>query len=220
MEMEQTIHNLKEIAGVFGVCIYERDRGLLINKMPPFFVESSLVSLGTMLTNITARVVEKMPTAAEMILHYDEVTLVVRTLGDKTVLVVGEPHMNARMVSYSLNLLNKSNFSAPPIAVTTAAASFAPVNSDVASPVAVVDVAVMQPYAGELKHFLTKEVGPMADIIFDDAVDRWSSGGDGSFESFFAALAEEVDDLQQFDHFCQAADGVIVGMKKDEVGRG
>ncbi len=207
--MEQKLDKLKEISGVFGACVYDSGQRLLINQLPPFFPVESLASLGALLTNITTRVAEKIPKGREMILYYDEVILIIRMVGGMTVLVVGEPHMNVRMVCYSLGLLSKAAVTPPLVAAANVQAaepaSADPAPSEIApEPTAGVsaDIAYVEPFVPELKALLAKAVGPMADIIFDDAVERWQRQGDNSFERFLEFLAIEIGNDDQYERYC------------------
>ena len=99
--MDQAIDTLKKLPGVLGVCVYDAEQKVMINRMPPFLSDEALAGLGEQLREVLALAREKLSQASEMTLHYDEISLFVHTFADKSILVFGEPYMNGRMVSYS-----------------------------------------------------------------------------------------------------------------------
>ncbi|PLX96461.1 MAG: hypothetical protein C0622_14795 [Desulfuromonas sp.] len=215
--MDQAITTLKELPGVFGVCIYDAGNNLVVNQMPPFFPSATLTGLGAMLTDLISLTRQKLSKASDITLHFDEISLIARFLTDKTVLVIGEPHMNERMVSYSLNMLGKPQ----QVSVTetiqpapSATAPAAPVEPPAISSAS--DNSIIEPYITELKNALTKAVGPMADIIFDDALDLWQQAGATDFAAFLTTLQEEVSNEDQFDRFLEAAATEISEIKARE----
>jgi len=191
--MDKAIATLKELPGVFGVCVYDADQRLIVNRMPPFFPAETLASLGALLADISSLAREKLSRASDLTLHYDEVSLIVRTLTDKTILVLGEPHMNERLVSYSLNLLGKPKTAVEPKGAEIAASKPATQPTTTANFISV--------YVADLKLALAKIVGPMADIIFDDAMEQWHQQGETPFGNLLLILREEINDQGQFERY-------------------
>ncbi|EAT15470.1 hypothetical protein HTZ97_14855 [Desulfuromonas acetoxidans] len=207
--MEQAIVTLKKLPGVLGVCVYDADLKVMINRMPPFLSEEVLLGLGVQLDEVMSLAREKLSDASEMTLHYDEVALFVHTFADQSILVFGEPSMNGRMVSYSLNMLSKPKI----------------IEDGGSDKVAPPEVAPPQPtdFSGEipeLKQRLAKIIGPMAEIIFDDALDAWKRAGEGSFDSLLEMLRHEIDDAQKYERYLALCAETVERIRQMEQPRG
>lgn len=204
--MEQAIATLKELPGVFGVCVYNAEQKLIINHMPSFFPAATLDKLGKLITDIIALAREKLTNASDMTLHYDEVSLIVRALADKTILVIGEPHMNERMVSYSINILGKPK--------TTEDIEKNPAPAPTATPAT--PAAFFINYIPELKQGLAKIVGPMADIIFDDAMNAWQQENNAPFQQLLLILREDINNAQQYERYLELCAQTIAEIRERE----
>nr|WP_320116730.1 hypothetical protein [uncultured Desulfuromonas sp.] len=190
--MDQAIDTLKKLPGVLGVCVYDAEQKVMINRMPPFLSDEALAGLGEQLREVLALVREKLSQASEMTLHYDEISLFVHTFADKSILVFGEPYMNGRMVSYSLNMLSKPK-----------TAEYDGQNEVAATEKITPQGVDFSGYIPDLKQRLAKVIGPMADIIFDDALSAWQRGGDASFNSLLKILREEIDDADKYERYLE-----------------
>jgi hypothetical protein len=202
--VEQAIATLKELPGVFGVCVYDAEQNLILNNMPPSLTKELLEGLGMQIQEIISQAREKLPQLSNLTLHYDEISLIVRPHTHKTIVVIGEPKMNERMVGFSLNLLVKPK----------------PLESKNRNPVsapekipASIDVSAHIP---ELKQALAKIVGPMADIIFDDAMSKWQQSGGTSFKNLLEILHTELGDTQQYERYLELCSGTIAEIKQLE----
>ncbi len=190
--MDQAIDTLKKLPGVLGVCVYDAEQKVMINRMPPFLSDEALAGLGEQLREVLALAREKLSQASEMTLHYDEISLFVHTFADKSILVFGEPYMNGRMVSYSLNMLSKPK-----------TAEYDGQNEVAATEKITPQGVDFSGYIPDLKQRLAKVIGPMADIIFDDALSAWQRGGDASFNSLLKILREEIDDADKYERYLE-----------------
>lgn len=207
--MEQAIVTLKKLPGVLGVCVYDADLKVMINRMPPFLSEEVLLGLGVQLDEVMSLAREKLADASEMTLHYDDVSLFVHTFADQSILVFGEPSMNGRMVSYSLNMLSKPKI----------------IEDKGSDKVSQPEVTPNQPvdFSGEipgLKQRLAKIIGPMAEIIFDDALDVWQRAGEGSFDSLMQVLRKEVDDAEKYERYLALCAETVEKIRQMEQARG
>nr|WP_320050296.1 hypothetical protein [uncultured Desulfuromonas sp.] len=207
--MEQAIATLKKLPGVLGACVYDAELKVRMNCMPPFLSEEVLASLGVRMEEIMSLAREKLPDVGEMTLHYDEVALFIHTFADKSILVFGEPSMNGRLVSYSLNMLSKPK----DIDEVDKATDEPPEKT----PVQPVDFSAEIP---GLKLRLAKVIGPMADLIFDDAFSAWQSGEDSSFDGLLQALARELDDAGKFERFLALCSETVENIRLKEPQRG
>ena len=172
--------------------------------MPPFVASEALAGLGVQLLDILSLAREKLSGLSDLTLHYDEISLIVRPLSDKTILVLGEPHMNERMVSFSLNLLSKPKPLEPVDKNPVPASEQAPVAVDLSS------------HIPQLKHGLAKIVGPMADIIFDDAMSEWQRSGAATFNNLLEILQAELGDTQQYERYLALCAETIAEIRQQE----
>ncbi|WP_321532426.1 hypothetical protein [uncultured Desulfuromonas sp.] len=203
--MDQAIATLKKLPGVLGVCVYDAEQKVMINRMPPFLSQEALAELGEQLKEVLALAREKLSYANEMTLHYDEVSLFVHTFADESILVFGEPYMNGRMVSYSLNMLSKPK---------TAEAEGG--NEVAATEIKATQGVDFSGYVPDLKQRLAKIIGPMADIVFDDALTAWHRAEDPSFDHLLKILGEELDDAEKYERYLELCSEIVEKIRQWE----
>jgi len=202
--VEQAITTLKELPGVFGVCVYDTEQNLILNNMPPSLTQEMLEGLGMQIQEIISQAREKLPQLSNLTLHYDEISIIVRSQDHKTIVVIGEPKMNERMVGFSLNILMKSK-------------SLESIDRNpVSVPEKIPDSVDVSAHIPNLKQALAKIVGPMADIIFDDAISKWQHSSDTSFKNLLEILHTELGDPQQYERYLELCSGIIAEIRKME----
>ncbi|MEA3466377.1 MAG: hypothetical protein U9R29_10300, partial [Thermodesulfobacteriota bacterium] len=96
--MNQAINNIKKLPHVSGVCVYDTKHQLVVNSAPAIFSTKDLANIGELLTDITFQARNKLPLITDLLLQYEGVSLIVRNTSDRTMLVLGSPEMNERMV--------------------------------------------------------------------------------------------------------------------------
>ncbi|EAT14796.1 hypothetical protein [Desulfuromonas acetoxidans] len=201
--MEQMVAALKEIPGVLGICLYDSAQQITLNRMPSFFSASAWEDLGPVVAELYSQATDKLTTTTSLTLHFDTVSLVITTWQDNTAVILGESQMNEHMIAYSLGMLQQSALSSEPASLTSSQPEL-----------------FFKKKIPELRQGLIKIAGPMAEIIFDDALDQWENQVDFSFDAFLCCLRDELEEQQQFDEYLSICADTVSEIKNMEGSRG
>ena len=195
--MNQAIDELKAIPGVVGACLFSQQEGLLQSNLPGIFKPDKLAAVGKQLTKLVTAGRMSFSDINDLSLHYDESVLIARELSKGLlVFTVCDPSFNQNLLTMSLNLLQEELREQPQAAVST------PVAASVAAPTAEIS-ADLEAVLNELQGALTKVLGPMAGIIFDECRQQWALQG-GSAERLPALvelLSVEISDPEKISVF-------------------
>lgn len=195
--MIHLIDELKVIPGVIGACIYSSQGGLQVTNLPAIFKPERLAVIGKQLTKLYSAGNMSFDDLANLVLHYDESVIVARELEKSTlVFVVCDPSFNHNLLTMSLNLLEEEyrlgGYTAPAAPAAPAAAPQGEQN------------ARLDDLLDEMKAALAKVLGPMAEFVFDEAVESWSDQGGASLariDALLDLLGEEIGDQEKADTF-------------------
>lgn len=193
--MKEIIGDLKDLSGVLGACLYHGQKGVIETNLPSIFTAEKLADLGRLLMKIHTAGRMNFHDLTDLSLHYDESVLLVREIQkDLVIFLLCDPGFNQNLISMSLNLAQQDlrNKQISVAAVPPPPQTPSPPTEDVL------------PVLDEMKAYLPKIMGPMADIIFDEAVETWQEQGNctlGNLNSLVQMLAEEIgsaDKIAQF----------------------
>ena len=180
--MKEIISDLKALPGVLGACLFHGQRGSLINNLPTIFSAEKLEDIGKLLMKIQTAGQMNFHDLTDISLQYDEAVILVRALEENLlVFVLGDPDFNQNLVTMSLNILQQElKNKKVPLAELTSVAEVAGTESKLAENIA--------PILAAMKAHLPKIMGPMADIIFDEAVESWEQQGKCSVDDLGALI--------------------------------
>ncbi len=207
--MNKLLDELKAVPGVVGGFVLHQREGILVNNLPSFFKESRLLEIGKKLQKIWSAGRMSFPDVSEASLFYEESVLILRAVGEQLFLVlVCEPSINTNMLSMSINLAleDLETLEPPP-----AAAAF---EESVAEPlVAAADPGELLsgPLAEVLERLqggLAGVMGPMAELIFEEALEQWCAAGRTTREELPALveiITAEIGDEQKSERFAALA---------------
>ncbi|WP_020674931.1 hypothetical protein [Geopsychrobacter electrodiphilus] len=171
--MKQAIDELKAIPGVVGACLFGAQEGLLQSNLPGIFKPEKLSAVGKQLTKLLVAGRMSFSDLNDLSLHYDESAVIARELRKGlTIFVICDPSFNHNLLTMSLNLLqeemNEQGGGGTLLEATVPAddaGGAAQVGPD------------LDPLLDEIKGLLSKVLGPMASIIFDEILQEWSLKG-------------------------------------------
>jgi hypothetical protein len=171
--MQRLLDNLRTIPGVTGACIHHSANGVRFNNLPEQFKPQQLNEIGGQLIKICSAGRLSFPDLGEFVIAYAEALLLCHPLSaHDCLIVVCEPTINLSLLTLSLNLALAD---LPPDALTTS--SPAAITPPSAMPTAPVEnLRESGPLAKPLQGMasqLAKILGPMAFIVFDEAVAAW-----------------------------------------------
>jgi len=181
--MQQLVDDLKAIPGVIGACVYHGTNGLEANNLPSLFKTERLNQIGKLLNKAVAAGRLNFPGLNDLMFCYEEAAIVCRPLEEgRNLAVVCDPGINMNLLAMSMNLaMTEQQSPAQPSAPAPAAAE--PVPAAAAAPPAPVDTSALMENGAlatplqVMQKQLTKVMGPMAQIVFEDALGDWAGSG-------------------------------------------
>ncbi len=185
--MQQLVSEIKAIPGVIGACCYHSRQGLVANSLPTLFKRDRLSEIGRLLAKILAAGRLNFPDLTDLVLHYEETAIVCRPIDQNICLaILCDPGINMNLLGMSLNLAMENVSPAdavepPPTTSRQEAATAEP----------------LPEAAGTMRRLLAKVVGPMASIMFDEAVTEVRRAGAGNaniLNSLLSIIVREIGD--------------------------
>jgi len=193
------LDELQSVPGVFGACLFHSREGVLQTNLPAIYTTEKLNEIGKTLTRLHAAGQMNFADLTDLSIRYDESTLLVRRLDEDGILfAILDADCNLNLVTMSLNIIQqelKGRNLVSEHAPSAAAAAASPAPQETLGPgPAAADV---EPILAKMKEMLPKILGPMAALIFDEAVDDWREQGGGTRKSLPALiqlLSDEIGD--------------------------
>jgi len=178
--MQQIIEDLKSIPGVIGAAIYRSRQGIIHNNLPSLFKADRLTETARLLVKISSAGRLNFPDLAEVLLNFEESILVCRQFSSQDfVFAVCDPGINTNLLCMSLNLaIDEYAGEHPADEPDDEVQSGSPGPTQDASPAVDPGKLRSSPALAKplqtMQDLLTKVMGPMASIVFDDALQVWS----------------------------------------------
>lgn len=200
---------LKDIAGVIGVYIYHPGSGVIIKNVPAVFKNTILTKIGRMLMKIYSAGNMGFSDLMEASLFYKEFIVVIREIKNKHYIVVlFDPDAKINTLIMGLNLvMDELMETVENIAMQAPARKDAdhtvPLKME-NSPLLPDDLLNAGPMAGSLQGMekaLIKVMGPIAKIIFADALTKWADQDEPDYSTMpnlVRILGKEIDDQEKF----------------------
>lgn len=203
--MLQLIDELKNISGVVGACTYSPQHGLQESNLPGIFRPEKLAAIGKQFTKLYTVGQMSFSDLTELMLNYDESVVVARTMqNNDLVFVICDPSFNHNLLSMSLNLLQEE-LHGDLMAVEDKGSVGKPLvgtlESSKAKKSAAKDLTLL---FESLREHLAKIVGPMAGIVFDEAVDEWQKQGtadESRLKNLLDLLNQEIANPEKIEHY-------------------
>lgn len=203
--MQQLIDDMKAIPGVIGACTYNSKGGVGSNNLPSLFKEEKLHDTARHLTKIHAAGRLNFPDLTEIMVNYEESVIVFRQIDlNDHLITICDPGINLNLLAMSLNLAIENVLQQP-------ASEKIEEKNKVSEPPATPDKPrvdpselfekgpLAQPLRAMLK-LLSKVIGPMAKIVFDDALARWVQSNQtkkGSLSKLLEIVCQEIGDEEK-----------------------
>lgn len=179
--MESILSELASVQGLTGAFIYQSPGTILQNILPPIFKPARLLNMGKALVKIHGAGALNFPELTEVVLNFDESTVITRSIADKTWLIIlGESDLNVNMVTLSVNLLLddfKGSLERAPV-LESAGSPMPEVHPPAGkepppSPKDLMERGSLAPDLQAMQAALAKVMGPMAKIIFLECLEKW-----------------------------------------------
>lgn len=209
--MKEIIDDLKDLAGVTGVCLYHGQNGVLTTNLPAIFTSAKLTDMGKLLMKIQSAGRMTFNDLTELSLHYDESVILVRELEDNIMIfLLCDPDFNHNLVTMSLNLAQQElqNLQTPLAQQAT---------QEDKAPAAETAAEEINPILEQIRDQLPKILGPMADFVFEEAVESWQAAGNATLKNLGALvqlLEEEIGNDDQIKRFHNEIAHVMIQASK------
>lgn len=195
--MQQMIDDLKSIPGVIGAFGYRTKQGILCNNLPSLFKQERLAEVAKNLAKIAAAGRLGFPDMAEVLINFEESVILCRPLGTGDLLItVCDPSINMNLLTLSLNLALEDFDSTAAEAPVAVAPRVDPAQLRESGPLAEPLQAMVQ--------MLAKVMGPMAGIVFNEALESWAAEQPPTparLPALLEALCREIDDPEKVERF-------------------
>ena len=202
--MQQLIDDMKAIPGVIGACTYRSKEGILDNNLPALFQTDRLLDAARHLAKIHAAGRLNFPDLTEVMINYEESVVVFRQINSNNHLItICDPGININLLAMTLNLAienfneNSANGIESGSADTEAGGENKPPRPDVKELLRKGPTA--QPLQA-MSRLLAEIIGPMAKIVFEDALIRWVSRSEtkkGSLSKLLEIVCQEIGDEEK-----------------------
>lgn len=201
--MQTIINDLITVPGVIGLYLFNSTEGVTANSMPPLFSDNELAQIGRVMAKIHTTCCQNVAGVEETAITYEEAEFIVRSAVDNIFLIVMfEPSMAQDLLTMSLNMaiddlrkIIREQELAPELPIAAAMQDeTAPPEKEARLSAEELLARGSGPLREKLlmmKSELIKVMGPMAKIVFVDALYLWMSNGSPSM----AALPSLADIL-------------------------
>jgi len=201
--MQQLIDDMKAIPGVIGACTFSLQEGIVDNNLPSLFRHDRLGSTAKHLAKIHAAGRLNFPDLSEVMISYEEAVVVFRQIDlNRNLITICDPGINMNLLGMSLNLALEN------IKVNPSPATSRPtVTEPATAPVDIKALLTRGPTAQPLQtmqKLLTKVIGPMAKIVFEEALVRWapeSGMRKGSLSKLLEVICQEIGDSEKSNEY-------------------
>lgn len=191
------LDELQNVPGVYGACLYHSQEGVLQSNLPSLYTDATVSEIGKVLARIHTAGQMNFSDLTDVSIRYDETTLLLRKIAEEiNVFAILDPDCNQNLVTMSLNIIQQE-LKGKDLFSELSSTPSAPSASAPQAPTGGVPSAEVEPILTKMQNSLAEVLGPMAALIFDEAVDDWKAQGGGSKDSLPALIqliSEEIGD--------------------------
>ena len=210
--MDQVFAEITGTPGVLGIFVFSPPDKLLANTLTSRFDGPSLINTGKMLLKIHSATRMNIADMSEVLLLYEEALLLLKEITDKVFLVVmceasANPSLITMAIGISLEELKAwaqgQQAVPPPRSEAEAKPAPAPV-AEKPTPEELMESSPLADTLSEMQAALARVMGPMASIIFMDALSQWNGGGNPSeatLGELVRILNKEIKDPERIKRF-------------------
>lgn len=198
--MQQLVNDLKSIPGVIGACCFDSKNGLGANSLPSLFKQERLSNIGKLLAKIVSAGRLNFPDLGDLLLSYEETTILCRPLGGNSYLIIlCDPGINMNLLTMSLNLAQE-DLSVQGDSTQAQPASAQAAEQMQSSPESLLSNSSLAKPLTTMRELLAKIIGPMAGIVFDDILAQWCASappGKNGLPRLLDMLNKEIGDAEK-----------------------
>lgn len=193
------------LPGVIGSCMFVRGEGMLLSSLPDFFtevmVEEAANNIGRMMQMAEVKGLDPQT----MSIHYDKFDIIAMPVNSSTILLVlCEPGSNTSLVSTTARMLGpelEKMLNQVPKPEKEPPAARPPTKSKENQDS--IDKKTSHALSS-IKQALFDTVGPIADMVYDECLERWTTDNPPDVSRIFeliGCISGEIDNPELFDEF-------------------
>lgn len=201
--MNKVLSEIKSIPGIIGGFFFDSRHGIQAGNLPTVFKKENLNKIGTVLDKMYMMSNSGLENITDLVLCYDESTISMRRIGKTlSLVIISDPSLNQNLLTMSMNMLaedfRRIDAGLKEFVENKEENTGTPVNS--IRSLSEEDVIYNSPLATQLQGMQTalfEILGPMAQIIFKEAVRDWIQSeepSETSIPGLLEILAGEIDD--------------------------
>jgi len=196
--MNHVIEDLKSISGVLGGFIFNPQKGIFANNLPPIYKVPKLTEIGRMVVKIYNTGGINFSSITDVSLYYEETIIIIKEVTHNLFLIVfGDPDSNINLLTISMNLIVQELKKAADGDIIESQPILEEVSGKAYTVEEVLESGPMSKPLKGMQTALAKIMGPMASIIFGDAIKEWLQKNQPSFstlQNLIDILAREIGD--------------------------
>jgi predicted regulator of Ras-like GTPase activity (Roadblock/LC7/MglB family) len=203
------------LPGVIGSCVLGQDNALHLSDLPVFFTTAMVTeacnSIGRMIQMAKVKGLEPQT----MSIRYDKFDIIAKPIdSNATLLIICEPGSNTALVSTTAQMLapeiEKILVHAPPAQEAVGVSEPEPETANETSP----DFIDNQTSSAlsQIKQALFDTVGPVADMVYEDCLERWTASSPANISRIFelvGCISSEIDNPDLFEEFKQEISALL-----------
>ncbi|MCP4720573.1 MAG: hypothetical protein GY860_14045 [Desulfobacteraceae bacterium] len=223
--MNKVLNEIKSIPGIIGGFFFDSIQGIKTSSLPPVFKEENLNKIGTVLDKMYMMSNQGLKDISDLCLYYEESTIIMRRIGKtSSFIILCDPSLNQNLLTMSMNML------ADEFKIIGTKFENANENKEeiveVSTPMENLseeEVINNSPVSGQLQGMQTallKILGPMATIIFKEAVRDWiksEAPSETSIPILLEILANEINDPEKEEKYLTLISPYIENITDHEI---
>lgn len=191
------------LPGVIGSCITDRNKEVFFSDLPDFFTNSMVKEANNIIGRMIQMAKVKGLDPQTMSIRYDKYTIIATPIdAGAMLLILCEPRSNTSLVSTTAQMLSPEIKKALDQAPPQKEAAAEPVNESEADP-NFIDKQTSNALT-QIKKALLDTVGPVADMVYDDCLERWTANNPPNVSRIFelvGCISVEIDNPDLFEEF-------------------
>jgi len=204
--MNKILDEIKSIPSIIGGFIFNSQKGITASNLPMIFKKDRLQKIAEMLIKMYSSSKSNFSDILEISIYYDESILIIRDIDDSTYLIIlCDPSINENLLAMSLNLI-----------INGLKKQEEPQKNEINGET-LLNKGPMSKNLKAMQAALTKIAGPMAKIIFIDALEEWGKTEQPCFASIktlLKILAREIDDPEKINYYQNLIKPYMIDKKK------
>lgn len=208
---------LSILPGVMGSCVCGQDNALHLSDLPIFFTDAMINEASNSIGRMIRMAIVKGLAPQTMSIRYDKFDIITKPIdSDATLLIICEPGSNTALISTTAQMLSpeiEKILAQAPVAQKTGAEQVpAPEPEAINEPAPDFIDNQTSNALSQIKQALLDTVGPVADMVYEDCLERWTASSPASITRIIelvGCISSEIDNPDLFEEFKQEISALL-----------